>query len=63
MVVELRLQYYWDVLKVHICSARAQIQYFKSSMIVHFGGIIKESVKKKLFKNNEEKFNKISTLN
>ena len=29
-----------DVFGVHICSARAQIQYLKSSLIVHFGGMI-----------------------
>jgi len=29
-----------DVFTVHICSARAQVQSLKSSLIVHFGGMI-----------------------
>ena len=30
----------WDVFMVHICLARARIQYLRSSSIFHFGGII-----------------------
>ena len=39
-----------DVFMVHICSARAQIQYLKSSLIVHFGGMILRIGFQKIFK-------------
>ena len=44
---------------VHICSARAQIQYFKSSMIVHFGVMILGISLIKILQSDGEKCNKI----
>ena len=43
--------------RVHICSERAQIQYLKTSIIIHLGGMILKIGFIKLFKNDEEKCN------
>ena len=42
-IIEKKFRTHWDlsdVFKVHICSARALIQYLKFSLIAHFGGMI-----------------------
>jgi len=68
MVVELRLQYYWelflgfiwDLTDVFCCIFK--MQYLKSSLIVHFGWFW-ESVLFKLCNDDHEKCKKNSTVN
>jgi len=48
---------------LHICSAKAQMQYLKSSLIVNFGGMIWKIGFIKIIRKQQRKFNKISTVN
>ena len=60
------LGYIWDlsdVFTMHSCSARAQMQYLKSSLIVHFGEMILKIGFIKIIRKQQRKFNKISTVN
>ena len=60
------LGYIWDlsdVFTMHSCSARAQMQYLKSSLIVHFGVMILKIGFIKIIRKQQRKFNKISTVN